>query len=178
VEARKYAQQGFRWASGNPPDQVKAWLNHIETNSPNIRGRAQYCDGLEAAGYWPWCGGFVAAMLAEAGLPPVFSGPAETDRFAWAPAWDVYGTKVDIENGELPQPGDIMRFAWHSGGEHVTFYDHPVDSDDLYHCCGGNQGTGHVVSIEGMPMSCIVAVRRPTAVVIAAAQPAAPAVPG
>ena len=23
VEARKYAQQGFRWASGNPPDQVK-----------------------------------------------------------------------------------------------------------------------------------------------------------
>jgi hypothetical protein len=44
-----------------------------------------------------------------------------------------------------------MRFAWHSGGEHVTFYDHPVDSDDLYHCCGGNQGTGHV-------MSCIVAV--------------------
>ena len=112
------------------------------------------------------------------GLPPVFSGPAETDRFAWAPAWDVYGTKVDIENGELPQPGDIMRFAWHSGGEHVTFYDHPVDSDELYHCCGGNQGTGHVVSIEGMPMSCIVAVRRPTAVVIAAAQPAAPAVPG
>jgi lysozyme family protein len=178
VEARKYAQQGFRWASGNPPDQVKTWLNHIETNSPNIQGLAQYCDGLEAAGYWPWCGGFVAAMLAEAGLPPVFSGPAETDRFAWAPAWDVYGTKVDIENGELPQPGDIMRFAWHSGGEHVTFYDHPVDSDDLYHCCGGNQGTGHVVSIEGMPMSCIVAVRRPTAVVIAAAQPAAPAVPG
>ena len=90
----------------------------------------------------------------------------------------VYGTKVDIENGELPQPGDIMRFAWHSGGEHVTFYDHPVDSDDLYHCCGGNQGTGHVVSIEGMPMSCIVAVRRPTAAVIASAQPAAPAVPG
>jgi hypothetical protein len=115
-------------------------------------------------------------MLAEAGLPPIFSGPNETDRFAWAPAWDSYGTKVDIENGELPQPGDIMRFAWHSGGEHVTFYDHPVDSDELYHCCGGNQGSAHVVSIEGMPMNCIVAVRRPPAVVVAAAPPAAAAV--
>jgi lysozyme family protein len=173
VKARTF--QGFTWASGGPPAQMKSWLNLIKTTSPNIQGLAQFCDGLASGGYWAWCGGFVAAMLAEAGLPPVFSGPDDTDRFAWAPAWDVYGTKVDINNGESPRPGDIMRFAWHGGGEHVTFYDHPVETDDLYHCCGGNQGSAHVVSIEGMPMNCIVAVRRPPAppaVVVAAAPPA------
>jgi lysozyme family protein len=158
IKARTF--QGFAWASGAPPQQIETWLNLVKWNSPNIQGLAQYCDDLAAGGYWPWSGAFVAAMLAEAGLPPVFSGPNDIDRFAWAPAWDSYGTKVDIENGELPQPGDIMRFAWHSAGEHVTFYDHLVDSDDLYHCCGGNQGSAHVVSIEAMPMNCIVTVRR------------------
>jgi hypothetical protein len=131
---------------------------------------ADYCGALAGPSYWAWCGVFAGAMLAEAGLPPVFAGPKATQRFAWAPARDVYGTNVDLENGDLPQPGDIMRFAWPNGGEHVTFYDHPVDSDDLYHCSGGNQGGGHVVSIEGMPMNCIVKVRRPT---VAAAQPVA-----
>lgn len=171
VKARSF--EGFRWASDNPPEQMKEWIDLIETNSPNIPGLAQYCNVL-ASGYRPWCGMFVAAMLAEAGLPPVFAGTDDTDRFAWAPAWDKYGTKVDIENGELPHPGDVMRFSWHGGGEHVTFYDHPVETDDLYHCCGGNQGSGHVVSIEGMPMNCIVAVRRPPAPAVAAAQPSAP----
>ena len=149
---------------GPPPEQIKSWLNLIKTTSPNNQDLAQYCDRLAADNhYWAWCGAFVAAMLAEAGLPPVFSGPDDTDRFAWAPAWDVYGTKVDINNGEVPEPGDIMRFTWHGGGEHVTFYDHPVETDDLYHCCGGNQGSSHVVSIEGMPINCIVEVRRPPA---------------
>ena len=162
VKARTF--NGFAWASGAPPQQIEKWLNHIKANTPNIQGLSQYCDGLGAGGYFPWCGVFVASMLAEAGLPPAFSGPNDTDRFAWAPAWDSYGTKVDIENGELPQPGDIMRFAWHGGGEHVTLYDHPVESDDLYHCCGGNQGSAHIVSIEAMPMNSIAAVRRPPAV--------------
>ncbi len=170
LKARSF--EGFRWASDNPPEQVKEWIDLIETTSPSIPGLAQYCNVL-ATGYRPWCGMFVAAMLAEAGLPPVFTGTDDTDRFAWAPAWDKYGTKVDIENGELPHPGDVMRFSWHGGGEHVTFYDHPVETDDLYHCCGGNQGSGHVVSIEGMPMNCIVAVRRPPAPAVAAAQPSA-----
>jgi lysozyme family protein len=164
VKARGF--EGFTWASGAAPAQMQSWLKLIKTTSPNIPGLAQYCDGLAAeGGYWPWCGAFVAAMLAGAGLPPVFTSAADTDRFAWAPAWDAYGTKVDIKNGESPRPGDIMRFAWHGGGEHVTFYDHPVESDDLYHCLGGNQGRSHVVSIEGMPMNCIVAVRRPPAAV-------------
>ena len=162
VKARTFV--GFTWASGGPPPMIKTLLNLIKTTSPNIQGLAKYCNNLASGGYWPWCGGFVAGMLAEAGLPPVFTGPDDTDRFAWAPAWDNYGTKVDIENGERPQPGDIMRFAWHGGGEHVTFYDHPVESDDLYHCCGGNQDQAHHVSIVGMPMNCIVAVRRPPAV--------------
>jgi len=170
LKARSF--EGFRWASDNPPEQVKEWIDLIETTSPSIPGLAQYCNVL-ATGYRPWCGMFVAAMLAEAGLPPVFTGTDDTERFAWAPAWDKYGTKVDVENGELPHPGDVMRFSWHGGGEHVTFYDHPVETDDLYHCCGGNQGSGHVVSIEGMPMNCIVAVRRPPAPAVAAAQPSA-----
>jgi hypothetical protein len=172
VKARSF--QGNAWASGAAPQWIDDWLNLIKTKSPNIPGLAEYCDGFAAQGArgeFPWCGVFVASMLAEAGLPPVFSGPNDTDRFAWAPAWDSYGTKVDIENGELPQPGDIMRFAWHSGGEHVTFYDHPVETDDQYHCCGGNQGKTHVVSIEPMPMNCIAAVRRPPTVVAAAAAP-------
>jgi hypothetical protein len=176
VKARSF--QGNTWASGAAPQWIDDWLNLIKTKSPNIPGLAEYCDGfaaLGARGEFPWCGVFVASMLAEAGLPPVF-GPTENDRFALAAAWDSYGTKVDIENGELPQPGDIMRFAWHSGGEHVTFYDHPVETDDMYHCCGGNQGKPHVVSIEPMPMNCIAAVRRPPAVVAAAAPPAAAAV--
>jgi lysozyme family protein/uncharacterized Tic20 family protein len=168
VKARSF--QGFSWSSGSPPQQILDWLNLIKTTSPNIDGLAEYCAALAGPSYWAWCGVFVAAMLAEAGLPPVFAGPKATQRFAWAPAWDVYGTNVDLENGDLPQPGDIMRFAWPNGGEHVTFYDHPVDSDDLYHCCGGNQGGGHVVSIEGMPMNSIVKVRRPT---LTAAQPVA-----
>jgi hypothetical protein len=168
VKARTFI--GFTWASGAAPQQIVDWLNLIKTKSPNIPGLAQYCDRFAGArDEFPWCGVFVASMLAEVGLPPVF-GPTDNDRFALAAAWDVYGTKVDIENGELPQPGDIMRFQWPSGGHHVTFYDHPVETDDLYHCCGGNQGANKV-SIEAMAMSSIHAVRRPPAV--AAAAPAA-----
>jgi lysozyme family protein len=175
VKARTHL--GFSWASGAVPEQMKSWLNLIKTTSPKIEGLAQYCDNLAAQkDRWAYCGAFVAAMLAEAGLPPVFSGPHDTDRFAWAPAWDVYGTKVDIHNGDEPRPGDIMRFKWPGGGEHVTFYDHPIETDDFYHCCGGNQGNAaHAVSIEAMAMNSIVEVRRPPAA--AAVQPApAPAV--
>jgi hypothetical protein len=172
VKARTFI--GFQWASGAAPQQIIDWLNLIKTKFPNIPGLAAYCDGFAAAtGEFPWCGVFAASMLAEAGLPPVW-GPTENDRFALAVAWDVYGTKVDIENGELPQPGDIMRFTWPSGGHHVTFYDHPVETDDLYHCCGGNQDH-NVVNIETMAMSAIRAVRRPPAA--AAAPPAAAAAP-
>jgi len=180
VKARSF--QGNAWASGAAPQWIDDWLNLIKTKSPNIPGLAEYCDGFAAQGArgeFPWCGVFVASMLAEAGLPPVF-GPTEDDRFASAAAWDSYGTKVDIENGELPQPGDIMRFQWPSGGHHVTFYDHLVETDDLYHCCGGNQGQGHVVNIEPMAMSSIHAVRRPPAAAAAppAAAAAAPAAAG
>ena len=67
----------------------------------------------------------------------------------------------------------VLSAASNFESPHVTFYDHPVETDDLYHCCGGNQGSGHVVSIEGMPMNCVVAVRRPPAPAVAAAQPSA-----
>ena len=98
VKARTF--QGFTWASGSPPQQILRWLDLIKTTSPNIDGLAEYCAALAGPSYWAWCGVFVAAMLAEAGLPPVFAGPKATQRFAWAPAWDAYGTNVDLENGE------------------------------------------------------------------------------
>jgi hypothetical protein len=104
----------------------------------------------------PWCGLTVAYVMAMSGIRPVF-GAADTDRFLWADAWRQFGTAVDT-----PQPGDVMVFKWSGGGEHVTLYDHEVD-DDYYHCTGGNQGAGHVVSTEAMPMANCIAIRRPPA---------------
>jgi hypothetical protein len=183
VKARSF--KGFTWADGTTaPPQIDTWLNLIKTNSPNNPDLAQYCDRLAAEGARgevPWCGIFVASMLAEAGLPPVF-GPTDNDRFALATAWDVYGTKVDIENGAEPQPGDIMRFTWPGSppGHHVTFYNNRVETDNQYHCCGGNQGRGQEVSIDPMAMTAIRAVRRPPAAAAAppAAAAAAPAAAG
>jgi hypothetical protein len=108
----------------------------------------------------PWCGLTVAYVMAMSGIKPVF-GPADTDCFLWADAWRKFGTPVDPSTGSGPQPGDVLVFKWSGGGEHVTLYDHEVD-DDYYHCTGGNQGAGHVVSTEAMPMANCIAIRRPT----------------
>jgi len=105
----------------------------------------------------PWCGVFAAYCLAMNGIRPIF-GPTDTDKWMWADAWKNFGTAVDV-----PQPGDVLVFRWAGGGEHVTFYDHEDDTDDNYHCTGGNQGSSHVVSTEAMPMGNCIAIRRPPA---------------
>ena len=135
-------------AAANGPE-IKAWAAAIAAKYPDM---ASYCAQYTDPSI-PWCGLFAAYVLAMNGVRPVF-GPSDTDKFLWAPAWDTFGAAVST-----PQPGDIMRFSWSGGGEHVTFYDHEVD-DNSYHCTGGNQGN-HVVSTEAMPMSAIVAIRRP-----------------
>jgi uncharacterized protein (TIGR02594 family) len=104
----------------------------------------------------PWCGLTVAYVLAMSGIRPQF-GATDTDRFLWANSWAQFGTAVDT-----PQPGDVLVFKWAGGGHHVTLYDH-MEDDAYYHCTGGNQGSGHVVSTEAMPMANCIAIRRPAA---------------
>lgn len=112
-----------------------------------------------AAGYvhdtTPWCGLTVAYVLAMSGIRPQF-GAADTDRFLWADSWRQFGTPVTT-----PQPGDVMVFQWAGGGHHVTLYDHEEPSDNSYHCTGGNQGSGHVVSTEALPIANCIGIRRP-----------------
>jgi hypothetical protein len=160
-------------AAGTPP-----WLTplrklrdigvHAEHDSPIIlswpAAIAQKFPEMDARQYQhdstPWCGLTVAYVMAMSGIKPVF-GAADTDCFLSADAWRKFGTPVDPSTGSGPQPGDILVFKWSGGGEHVTLYDHEVD-DDYYHCTGGNQGAGHVVSTEAMPMANCIAIRRPT----------------
>lgn len=159
-------QVGKQWSSGSPPSWMQDWIAKIKIVGALISGLTAYCDQLLNQGYWSWCGGFVAAALAQAGKPPVFTSAQDIDRFAWAPAWAQYGTKVDVANGEQPQTGDIVVYQWNGGGEHVTFYNMRNEDTDTWQCIGGNQGSNHVVSIEELPQypdKQVFAVRRPSA---------------
>ena len=133
------------------PSQIVSWSKAIAAKFPDM---ASYAANYNDASI-PWCGQFVAYVLAMQGIRPIF-GPTDTDKYLWAPAWDDFGTAVTGD----PQPGDIMRFKWPGGGEHVTLYDHEVD-DNYYHCTGGNQGSPGQVSTAAMAMSSCVAIRRP-----------------
>jgi uncharacterized protein (TIGR02594 family) len=137
---------------------ITAWPKAIAAKFPDM---ADYCASY-AHDTTPWCGLFVAYVLAMSGAKPVY-GAADTDKFLWADAWKRFGAAV-ID----PQPGDVLVFKWAGGGEHVTFYDHAED-DAYYHCTGGNQGRGHVVSTEAMPMASCIAIRRPPRLSIALA---------
>jgi uncharacterized protein (TIGR02594 family) len=129
---------------------IMAWPGAIAAKYPDMAEYAsRYVHDSIA-----WCGVFAAYVLAMNGIRPVF-GPTDTDKWMWADAWQQFGTAVDT-----PQPGDVLVFKWAGGGEHVTFYDHEED-DNYYHCTGGNQGSGHVVSTEAMPMANCIAIRRP-----------------
>lgn len=133
--------------------QIVSWSKAIATKFPDM---ASYAANYNDASI-PWCGQLVAYVLAMQGIRPIF-GPTDTDKYLWAPAWDDFGTAVTGD----PQPGDILRFKWPGGGEHVTIYDHEVD-DNYYHCTGGNQGSPGQVSTAAMAMSSCVAIRRPPA---------------
>lgn len=130
---------------------IIAWPSAIAAKFPDM---ADYCARYVHDSI-PWCGLTVAYVLAMSGVRPQY-GATDTDKFLWADAWRQFGTAVDT-----PQPGDILVFKWAGGGEHVTLYDHEED-DDYYHCTGGNQGSGHVVSTEAMPMANCIAIRRPS----------------
>jgi uncharacterized protein (TIGR02594 family) len=134
---------------------IMAWPKAIAAKYPGDKEMADYCSRYVHDSI-AWCGLFAAYVLAINGIRPVF-GATDTDKFLWADAWKNFGAAVDT-----PQPGDILVFRWAGGGEHVTFYDHEDDTDDAYHCTGGNQGSGHVVSTEAMPMANCIAIRRPS----------------
>lgn len=131
---------------------IMAWPSAIAAKFPDM---ADYCARYVHDSI-PWCGLTVAYVLAMSGVRPQY-GATDTDKFLWADAWKNFGTAVTGD----PQPGDILVFKWAGGGEHVTIYDNEQD-DEYYHCTGGNQGSGHVVSTEAMPMANCIAIRRPS----------------
>lgn len=133
------------------PSRIVGWSKAIAAKFPDM---ASYSAQYTNAGI-PWCGHFVAYVLSQSGIRPPF-GTTDTDKYLWAPSFDDWGIEVTGD----PQPGDILRFKWSGGGEHVSIYDHEVD-DNYYHCTGGNQGNPGQVSTEAMPMSACVAIRRP-----------------
>lgn len=92
----------------------------------------------------PWCGLFVAFIMAQNGLEPV-KDPL------WAQNWNKYGTKLSE-----PAFGAIMVFV-RDGGGHVGFY---VSEDDYnYHILGGNQSD--MVSITKVSKSRCIGYRWP-----------------
>ena len=129
---------------------ILAWRDKIAAKYPEM---ADYVKSY-VHDTTPWCGLAMADVMTETGIRPQF-GVTDLDRFLWADSWRQFGTAV-----ETPQPGDVMVFQWAGGGHHVTLYDHET-AGNYYYCTGGNQGSGHVVSTEPMPMQNCVAIRRP-----------------
>jgi hypothetical protein len=150
IKARSFS--GLTWNSGPMPSSMKTWMQQIATVFPEMAAEANMLAGMN---YWEWCGGFVQSMLAYSNIRGPF-GATDTDKWPWAFSWATWGTDA-MSN---PQPGDVCVFKWASGGGHVCFYDHEED-DNYYHCTGGDQGTSLQVSLEAMPMSNCIAIRRP-----------------
>ena len=103
-----------------------------------------------------WCGTFVAACLARAGLPK----PPRGFVGVRARAWEAYGANLWPER---IAPGAIVvlwRRSKASGQGHVAFY---VGEDaSHYHLLGGNQG--NAVNVQRFPKSRVTAIRWPRGV--------------
>ncbi len=74
----------------------------------------------------PWCGCFLAEIMAESGLPY----PGES---AAAVSWCKWGHHVDL------QVGAVVVFEWSSGGHHVAICTAINDDENWVKCLGGNQ---------------------------------------
>jgi len=93
-----------------------------------------------------WCGGFVAAVLVEAGLTPVKLAVR-------AKSWAAYG--ANLRTTHLA-PGAILVFG-REGGGHVGFY---VGEDATrYYVLGGNQS--NMVRVSPVLKSRLIAARWP-----------------
>lgn len=162
VLMRRYRDLGIH--AQHDSTYIMAWPGAIAAKYPDM---ADYSK-LYVHDTTPWCGLALADVLAENGIRPQF-GPTDTDRYLWANAWIQFGHEVAHRDkatgamvfapGMAPLPGDICVYVWAGGGHHVTLYDHE-EEDEFYHCTGGNQGSGHVVSTEAMPMKNCIAIRR------------------
>jgi uncharacterized protein (TIGR02594 family) len=132
------AKLGTREAPGaaNSPT-IMAWAKKLGTK---VLGMAYNADSV------PWCGVFVAACLAEDGIP---AAPIAVRAKAWAD----WGQNL---RADRLAPGAVLVFD-RTGGGHVGFY---VGEDaTAYHVLGGNQGDR--VSIMRLEKSRCVARRWP-----------------
>lgn len=96
-----------------------------------------------------WCGGFVAAVLLEAGIEPVKIA-------ARAKSWANFSTNLDPTK---LTPGAILVFG-RDGGGHVGFY--LGEDDTRYYVLGGNQS--NMVRVSPILKSRLIASRWPRGV--------------
>jgi uncharacterized protein (TIGR02594 family) len=132
------AKLGTREAPGvaNSPT-IMGWAKKLGTK---VLGMAYDADSV------PWCGVFVAACLAEDGIP---AAPIAVRAKAWAD----WGKNL---RADRLAPGAVLVFE-RPGGGHVGFY---VGEDaSAYHVLGGNQGDR--VSVMRLEKSRCVARRWP-----------------
>jgi uncharacterized protein (TIGR02594 family) len=132
------AKLGTREAPGTANSAtIMEWAKKLGTK---VLGMAYNADSV------PWCGVFVAACLAEDGIP---AAPIALRAKAWAD-WG-----LNLRADRLA-PGAVLVFE-RPGGGHVGFY---VGEDATsYHVLGGNQGDR--VSIMRLEKSRCVARRWP-----------------
>lgn len=165
--------EGLTWNSGPMPAKIQTWMDNIATCFPEM---APYANGLKTAGlagYWEWCGGFVQSMLAYSNIRGPISaagltGEQTTGDWAYVDAWRTWGTKVwDAADGTSindasPQIGDVLIWYVPSVIHHVSFYNEPEPTTNSFSSLGGDQGKPLRVSIEDIPMSYCVGIRRAT----------------
>jgi uncharacterized protein (TIGR02594 family) len=80
----------------------------------------------------PWCAACACRVLEESGY--------RSTKNAAAASFSTYGQRCAL------QPGAVVVFHWATGGHHVTFCHHVVDSDYVA-CIGGNQSDSLKISV-------------------------------
>ncbi len=133
-----------------PLDQAKKYLGEHEISG--YKDNQFILDCFQFTGYKashdevPWCAAFVGRVLHEVGCKGTGSAAANS--------YLHYGVASELV------PGAVIVFKWASGGHHVSFCHHVVDSHYVA-CLGGNQSDSVKISVFNRKF--IEAVRAPVA---------------
>jgi lysozyme family protein len=130
------------------PDVPKL-AQEVASRFPEVPGLAAYCN--LAKNDTPWCGIFVAAMLARCGIKPPFVKGNELKSFMWVDAWLDWGQKIPVGQ---EQPGDLALYL--NSPHHINF----VAGNGQY--IGGNQSN----AVTKIGYRTPDAIRRPLAVAV------------